>query len=87
MDNWYEILHSINQKDDQFTAYDAKNKCIVNGIAAGLLDPTKVVTSSIKNASGVAGTVLTVESVVLSIKSKKEQEDSENSLGGMNLGM
>jgi len=87
MDNWYEILHSINQKDDQFTTYDAKNKCIVNGIAAGLLDPTKVVTSSIKNASGVAGTVLTVESVVLSIKSKKEQEDSENSLGGMNLGM
>ena len=82
MDNWYEILHSINQKDDQFTTYDAKNKCIVNGIEAGLLDPTKVVTSSIKNASGVAGTILTVESVVLEKKSEKE-ENSGDGLSGM----
>jgi len=82
VDTWYEILHSINLKDDQFTTYDAKNKCIVNGIEAGLLDPTKVVTSSIKNASGVAGTILTVESVVLEKKSEKE-ENSADGFSGM----
>jgi len=77
IDNWYEILHGISIKDDQFTTYDAKAGCIVNGLEAGLLDPTKVVTSSIKNAAGVAGTILTVESVVLEKKSDKEENSTE----------
>lgn len=81
MENWYEILHSVNSKDDQFTTYDAKNCCVVNGLEAGLLDPTKVVTSSIKNAAGVAGTILTVESVVLEKKSDKEQEAGDPMMG------
>lgn len=77
IENWYEILHGVNSKDDRFTTYDAKNGCIVNGIEAGLLDPTKVVTSSIKNAAGVAGTILTVESVVLEKKSEKEENSGD----------
>lgn len=77
IENWYEILHGINSKDDKFTTFDAKNGCIVNGIEAGLLDPTKVVTSSIKNAAGVAGTILTVESVVLEKKSDKEDNSGD----------
>ena len=80
-ENWYEILHLVNSKDDAFTTYDAKNKCVVNGIEAGLLDPTKVVTSSIKNAAGVAGTILTVESVVLEKKSDKEQDAVDPMMG------
>ena len=82
IENWYEILHSISQKEDQFTTYDAKAGCVVNGLEAGLLDPTKVVTSAIKNASGVAGTILTVESVVLEKKSEKE-ENSAHGIPGM----
>lgn len=82
IDNWFEVLHSVNQKDNKFTTYDAKNGYVVNGIEAGLLDPTKVVTSSIKNASGVAGVILTVESVVLEKKSEKE-ENSGDGLSGM----
>jgi len=85
IENWYEILHGINSKDDKFTTFDAKNGCIVNGIEAGLLDPTKVVTSSIKNAAGVAGTILTVESVVLEKKSDKEDNSGDGlpNMGGM----
>jgi len=81
LENWYEILHDVNTTSEPFTTYDAKNKVIVNGIDAGLLDPTKVVMSSIKNASGVAGTILTVESVVLEKKSEKEENAADPMMG------
>jgi len=81
LDYWYEILYQVISKNDSFTTYDAKNKLVVNGIEAGLLDPTKVVTSSIKNASGVAGTILTVESVVLEKKSDEEQSAGDPMMG------
>ena len=81
LENWYEILHDVNTTSEPFTTYDAKNKVIVNGIEAGLLDPTKVVMSSIKNASGVAGTILTVESVVLEKKSEKEENAADPMMG------
>jgi chaperonin GroEL (HSP60 family) len=37
--------------------------------------------SSIKNASGVAGTILTVESVVLEKKSEKEENAADPMMG------
>jgi chaperonin GroEL len=85
IENWYEILYGVNSKDNRFTTYDAKNKAIVNGIEAGLLDPTKVVTSSIKNAASVAGTILTVESVVLEKKSEKEDNSGDGFSGMMGM--
>jgi chaperonin GroEL len=85
IENWYEILHGISSKDDNFATYDAKGGNIVSGLHAGLLDPTKVVTSSIKNAASVAGTILTVESVVLEKKSEKEDNSSHGIPGMENM--
>ena len=50
------------------TGYDALNDEYVNMIDAGILDPAKVTRSALQNATSVASTLLTTESVVSTIK-------------------
>mgnify|MGYP000571341612 CR=1 FL=1 len=50
------------------TGYDALNDKYVNMIDAGILDPAKVTRSALQNATSVASTLLTTESVVANIK-------------------
>ena len=50
------------------TGYDALNDKYVNMIDAGILNPTKVTRSALQNATSVASTLLTTESVVATIK-------------------
>ena len=53
------------------TGYDALNDEYVNMIDAGILDPAKVTRSALQNATSVASTLLTTESVVADIKVDK----------------
>ena len=48
--------------------YDAYNETFVDMIKAGILDPAKVTRSALQNATSVASTLLTTESVVANIK-------------------
>mgnify|MGYP002744546043 FL=1 len=48
--------------------FDAYNEEYVDMIQAGILDPVKVTRSALQNATSVASTLLTTESVVASIK-------------------
>ena len=48
--------------------FDALNEKYVNMVEAGILDPAKVTRSALQNATSVASTLLTTESVVASIK-------------------
>ncbi len=50
------------------TGFDAYNSEYVNMIDAGILDPAKVTRSALQNATSVASTLLTTESVVATIK-------------------
>ena len=50
------------------TGYDALNDKYVNMIDAGILDPAKVTRSALQNATSVASTLLTTDSVVATIK-------------------
>lgn len=50
--------------------FDAYNEAYVDMVEAGILDPTKVTRSALQNATSVASTLLTTESVVASIKEK-----------------
>ena len=50
------------------TGYDALHDEYVNMIDAGILDPAKVTRSALQNATSVASTLLTTESVVADIK-------------------
>ena len=50
------------------TGFDAYKQEYVNMIDAGILDPAKVTRSALQNATSVASTLLTTESVVATIK-------------------
>ena len=49
-------------------AYDALHDEYVNMVESGILDPAKVTRSALQNATSVASTLLTTESVVSTIK-------------------
>lgn len=52
------------------TGFDAYKEQYVDMVEAGILDPTKVTRSALQNATSVASTLLTTESVVANIKEK-----------------
>ena len=62
----YHIAHNAGLEVG--TGYDALNDEYVNMIDAGILDPAKVTRSALQNATSVASTLLTTESVVADIK-------------------
>ncbi len=85
IDNWYAISYEIEELSSELAlpTFDAKNLKVVDAFDAGILDPTKVVITAIKNSSSVAGTILTTESVVYL---EKEKGDSNNMMDPM-MGM
>jgi len=69
VENWFENIPGEGQ------VYDAKNHKIVDAFESGIIDPAKVVITALKNATSVAGTILTTESVVFEKKDKNEKPD------------
>ena len=69
VENWFENIPGEGQ------VYDAKSHKIVNALEAGIIDPAKVVITALKNAASVAGTILTTESVVFSVKDKQQNDN------------
>ena len=64
------------------TGFDALKEEYVDMVAAGILDPAKVTRSALQNATSVAATLLTTESVVANIK-----EDMPAMPAGGGMGM
>jgi len=64
--------------------FDALTEQYVDMVEAGILDPTKVTRSALQNATSVASTLLTTESVVAEIKSK-EPVNPAAAGGGMGM--
>ena len=65
------------------TGFDALKEEYVDMVAAGILDPAKVTRSALQNATSVASTLLTTESVVANIK----EETPAMPAGGAGMGM
>ncbi|MBQ7919174.1 MAG: chaperonin GroEL [Lachnospiraceae bacterium] len=63
--------------------FDAYKEEYVNMVEAGILDPAKVTRSALQNATSVASTLLTTESVVANIK----EDAPAMPAGGMGMGM
>ena len=61
------VINKVKESPIGF-GFDALNETYVNMIDAGILDPAKVTRSALQNATSVASTLLTTESVVASIK-------------------
>ena len=62
--------------------FDAYKEEYVDMVEAGILDPTKVTRSALQNATSVASTLLTTESVVANIKEKTPAAPAP---GGMDM--
>ncbi len=65
------------------TGFDAYKEEYVNMIDAGILDPAKVTRSALQNATSVASTLLTTESVVANIKEETPAMPAGGGMGGM----
>ena len=63
--------------------FDAYKEEYVDMVEAGILDPVKVTRSALQNATSVASTLLTTESVVANIK----EETPAMPAGGAGMGM
>ena len=63
--------------------FDAYNEEFVDMIEAGILDPVKVTRSALQNATSVASTLLTTESVVAAIKEPAPAVPAAPDMGGM----
>ncbi|HDD70752.1 MAG TPA: chaperonin GroEL, partial [Candidatus Woesearchaeota archaeon] len=56
-----EIVAKLNAETDENTGYNAKKDKFEDLVAAGVIDPTKVVRIAIENAASIAGLMLTTE--------------------------
>ena len=75
------IVNKVRESEVGY-GFDALHEEYVNMVDAGILDPAKVTRSALQNATSVASTLLTTESVVASIK-----EDAPAMPAGGGMGM
>ncbi|MBO7387505.1 MAG: chaperonin GroEL, partial [Lachnospiraceae bacterium] len=65
------------------TGFDALKEEYVDMVKEGILDPAKVTRSALQNATSVASTLLTTESVVANIKEETPAMPAGAGMGGM----
>ncbi len=75
------IINKVRESDPGI-GFDAYNEEYVDMVKAGILDPAKVTRSALQNATSVASTLLTTESVVANIK---EDAPAMPAGGGMGI--
>ena len=76
------IIHKVREQQPGI-GFDAYNEEYVDMVKAGILDPAKVTRSALQNATSVASTLLTTESVVANIK----EDVPPMPAGGPGMGM
>ena len=76
------IINKVRESEAG-VGFDALNEVYVNMVDAGILDPAKVTRSALQNATSVAATLLTTESVVANIKEDAPAMPAGAGMGGM----
>jgi len=76
------IVSQVKEKDGSY-GYNAQDDKIEDLIAAGVIDPTKVVRSALQNASSIASLLLTTEALVAEIPEEKKEAAMPHGGGGM----
>merc|ERR1719323_65257 len=77
-----EVLFNVRGKDLGF-GYNAATKTYEDLMAAGVVDPAKVVINAVVNAVSIAGMVLTTDAVVTEIPQKSAAGAGGPGAGGM----
>ena len=76
------IINKVRESEVGF-GFDALKGQYVDMVASGILDPAKVTRSALQNATSVASTLLTTESVVANIKEDAPAMPAGAGMGGM----
>ncbi|WP_342678045.1 chaperonin GroEL [Methanofollis sp. UBA420] len=69
-----EVVARVRAEANPNVGYNAKKDCIEDLVAAGVLDPTKVVRSGLQNAASIAGMLLTTEAAVTDFDDEKDEK-------------
>ncbi len=77
------IVEAIKKEQKPGYGYNALTGEFQDMIEAGIVDPTKVTRSALQNASSVASTILTTESLVADIKEPTPAAPAAPDMGGM----
>ena len=78
------IINKVKESDDGI-GFDAYNEVYVNMIESGIIDPVKVTRTALQNATSIASTLLTTESVVADIKEENPAASAAGMGGGMGM--
>jgi chaperonin GroEL len=76
----------LEQKDEEF-GFNAQEEKYENLVAAGVIDPAKVVRTALQNASSIASLLLTTEAMVCDIPEEKKESPMPGGPGGGMGGM
>ncbi len=79
------IVEKIKSKDDKNYGFNAAILEYGDLMAAGVIDPTKVVRTALENAASVSGLLITTECLITEIKEKEEPAHAHGApgMGGM----
>jgi chaperonin GroEL len=77
------VVGKLLEKNNDNWGYDAQNGEYRDLVAAGIIDPTKVVRIALQDASSVAGLLVTTEAMVADKPEKKSATPPMPDMGGM----
>jgi len=86
------VVNRVLQMKGKQEGYDADKDNYCNLVAAGIIDPAKVVRTSLQNAASVASLLLTTDSLITEIPTEEEEpagdaHGHDHGMGGMGGGM
>ncbi len=77
------VVNEVKNNKDTAFGFNARDEKFENLVAAGIIDPTKVVRSALQNASSVAGLMLTTETMIADLPKADAHAPGMPGMGGM----
>src|SRR5437867_8910012 len=76
------IVNKVREESNPSTGFNADEEKVEDLVAAGVIDPTKVVRVAIQNSSSIAGLLLTTEALIAELPEKKKAAPQMGGGGG-----
>jgi chaperonin GroEL len=77
------VVQKVLESKDEEWGFNAQEERYENLVAAGVIDPAKVVRTALQNASSIASLLLTTEAMVYDIPEDKKEPAMPGGPGGM----
>ncbi|MCB2045910.1 MAG: chaperonin GroEL, partial [Novosphingobium sp.] len=77
------VSGNLLREDDETQGFNAATDTYENLVAAGVIDPTKVVRTALQDAASVAGLLITTEAAIAEIVEDKPAMPAMPDMGGM----